>query len=552
MLCRECGVDIAEGVRFCPNCGEAVAVPAAPAAEESARAATPEDVDELVRRAVQADLRGNPDAAVVLAEDAVSADPANARARSLLAGLYERLGRTDEAVTQYEAALSLDPGNQLDRLRLKRLAPERAAALAVPRAPAAGASPSEADAVSADGAGVPEAEGTEEALEPRKRVRLLVAAAVVSCAVVVGIGLLGWKFILKPRIAPPETQLASAEHGPDVLMARARGAKLQGDYERARQLAYQVLAENPSNPQALAFLGDLSATTESAGAALGTGLADAVFPGEGSMTASGAALGLQAGLEAGAGLPLAPILAELPPATGMPPSIVSYGPQGGMVTSINPSQPQAVGTLAGLPTVDSGFGAGGGLPAVAPLDNMGALMGNVSGGMGNAGVTPLLPSGPSRNPGGTMRPGAFGSQPQQNVTSTVFPQQPMNQSPAVSGYPAQPGPSSVRPGSTGTVSGQPQGSVRVAQPQGGSGLSVNPSGGTVRQGASSVGAATGGIEDQAWRLQSEGTRLAQSGDRAGAIRALQAANDRWAESTAPTAAAARESISRQLQLLQEE
>ncbi len=546
MLCRECGVDIAEGVRFCPNCGEAVAVPAVPADEESARAATPEDVDELVRRAVQADLRGNPDAAVVLAEDAVSADPANARARSLLAGLYERLGRRDEAVTQYEAALSLDPDNQLDRLRLKRLAPERAAALAVPRATAAGASPSEADAASADVAGVPEVEGTEEALDPRKRVRLLVAAAVVSCAVVVGIGLLGWKFILKPRIAPPEAQVASAEYGPDLLMARARGAKLEGDYERARQLAYQALAEDPSNSQALAFLDELPASSGATGA-LGNGLADAVFPGEGSMTASGAALGLQAGLEAGAGLPLAPILAELPPATGTPPSIVSYGPQGGTVTSINPSQPQALGTLSGLPTIDSGYGAGGGLP-----DNMGALMGNVSGGMGNAGVTPLLPSGPSRNPGGTMRPGSFGSQPQQNSTSPIFPQQPMNQSPAVSGYPAQPGPSSVRPGSTGTVSGQPQGSVRVAQPQGGSGLSVNPSGGTVRQGASSAGAATGGIEDQAWRLQSEGTRLAQSGDTAGAIRALQAANDRWAESTAPSAVAARQSISRQLQLLQEE
>ncbi|MBD3177686.1 MAG: tetratricopeptide repeat protein, partial [Armatimonadia bacterium] len=79
-----------------------------------------EDVEELVRRAVQADLRGNPEAALGLAEDAVSADPAHARARSLLAGLYERLGRDDDAITQYEAALSLDPENQLDRLRLKR------------------------------------------------------------------------------------------------------------------------------------------------------------------------------------------------------------------------------------------------------------------------------------------------------------------------------------------------------------------------------------------------------------------------------------------------
>lgn len=544
MVCRECGIDIEAGRPFCSNCGEATAASDAVAdATEGREPPTPSvDAEELIRRAVQADLRGNLEAAVALAEDAVSADPANARARSLLAGLYERLGRTDEAITQYEAALSLDPGNQLDRLRLRRLSPERADALAAPLP---------RDEVAHDGTGAPlsilapaaSTASERSSVERRRRTAIIAASAVLSAGLVVAVGLLGWRLIVKPRVAMDETQVASSEQGPGVLLARARGAKLEGDYERARQLAYQVLAEDPDNAEARALLSELS-TSDGTSSIRGSDLADAVFPGEGSTSASGALLGLQAGYEAGAGLPTAPILAELPPATGAPPGIVSYGPLGGVATSINPAQPQATGTLSSLPSIDSAYAP------PAQQGNIGNLMGNVSGGMSNAGVTPLLPSGPSRSPG-TMRPGAMGSPAGSDGGAPVMPQPQPPQGGSISGYPAQAGPSSVRPGSTGGTVGQPQGSVRVAQPQGGgSTMSMSPSGGTVPRGTPSLGGS--GVEDEAWRLQSEGTRLAQSGDKAGAIRALQAADARWAESNAPSAAAARESIRRQLGFLQEE
>jgi tetratricopeptide (TPR) repeat protein len=552
-------VEIQEGAEFCANCGE----PAAEAAEAMAEAATPgdpipaeapgEDVEELVRRAVQADLRGNPEAALALAEDAVSADPAHARARSLLAGLYERLGRNDDAITQYEAALSLDPDNQLDRLRLKRLAPERAEALStaqmapVDTAPADAPVPQTSFSTSGeDFLGVP-ARKTGSS----RRGLLIAAAAIVAASVVVGIGLIGWKFILQPRMAQPDpsTEVAAAmDDTADRMVARARGAILQGDYERARSLANQALAADPQHEDALALLAELPAPTAEAPGGDTGDLADAVFPGEPASAAAGAVLGLQAGYEAGAGVPVAPILAELPSASEAPP-ITSTGPQGAVVTT-NPSHPQGTGSLSELPAID-GSGSTGGISAPAPQgSNMGALMGNVSGGMTNSAPSGL-PAGLSRTPG-SMRPGSAGTQQNTHQGPVVPRAQPgTTMNPSVSGGAAQPGPSTVRPAEAGT-SGQPAGSVRAAQPSGdGSTMSVNPAGGTVRSAPRGGSAPAGGnAADEAWQLQRQGMTLAQQGNTAGAIRALQAADAKWAESNAPSASTARQNIQRQLNLLE--
>jgi len=540
MFCQECGTRIETDSRFCRNCGTAVATgPTAAAAPEQAPAeqpafegaiasgATPEQTGdgaralELVRQAVQADMNGNLEAAAALGEDAVRADPGDARARSCLAGIYERLGRPADAVVQYEAAVALDPSNQLDRLRLRRLAPDREAAIHA------------------------------SSRSRRATVRWpIVAAAAAAFLVVIGVGLAGYYTLLRPKmVASRDLAMNASEDDAAILISRARGFRLTGEYDRAEETLSRALQLDPTNLGAQQLMSQIRQDKGDAGQAPTTvenpdTLGEKVFPGDQSQ-ALGAVTGVRDALQPGMptaatlGLPGSAV-GGVPAAGGIPAPFGS--PLGGFSSAGGLLPPDAAPTTVTpgtrIPSLDGTFGD----PAAGLMSNAG-----VYGGLGNAGAYgPLSGIGGSRRPGvstgggggmlpagpgGTMRPAAPGS----DVFNGSGYQGPI--------FPVGPG--------QGT-GGSPVTSVRRADGNTGSIRVVpNKTGGSVRVGGSgSPGGSSEPPEDRGSRFQAEGLRLAGQGDSAGAIRALQQAQSEFQRSSSPAAALAAENCNREISRLQ--
>ena len=85
------------------------------------------DVGRVVRDAQRApDHLGHPLAGPHLAAKAVRLRPADAVARYNLGNILAGLGRLDDAAVQFREALRLNPGLREARVRLERLAGERA------------------------------------------------------------------------------------------------------------------------------------------------------------------------------------------------------------------------------------------------------------------------------------------------------------------------------------------------------------------------------------------------------------------------------------------
>lgn len=528
MYCQECGTQIEVDSRFCRNCGTSVA--AAPSAatdqedavgeqpvfeEASPHGATTEPTGdhqralELVRQAVQADMNGRLETAATLAEDAVRADPADARARSCLAGIYERLGRSADAVIQYEAAVALDPSNQLDRLRLRRLAPDREAAV--------------------------------HASSPQRRTALrwpVVVAAAAAFVIVTGTGLVGYFTLLKPKIAASrELAMNVSEDDAAILLSRARGDyRLMRDYDGAEALLWQVLEQDPNNTEAQQLLAEVLAAKGSSGATPTAAenpdtRIETVFPSD-ETQALGAVIGVRDSLQPS--LPVSPAL-PLPgaaqggmPGAGIPTPLGSplTGPAlpGGVYPSDAP--PYTITSGNREPSLDN------------PLGNPGGGLMSRAGGVGNAAVWPGPLSGlgaPRRpgidsGPGGRMRP----SPPGYNVFNDSGNQGPI--------FPIAPS------GGGGDVP-----SVRRAE--GGSPpirISAGSRGGSVRSPGpgTSGGGSVEAPEDRGSRLQAEGLRLADLGDSAGAIRALQQAQAEFQRSSNPAAGLSAKNCDREIGRLQ--
>lgn len=113
--CENCAIILDDDVKFCPNCGNAVA--------ESSVASDDIDV-RLAALLTSANLhrvRREWDAAVADATEALRIAPDRAEVASLLANIYEQRGDLDEAAIWYRIALDLDPQNTANRTRLERV-----------------------------------------------------------------------------------------------------------------------------------------------------------------------------------------------------------------------------------------------------------------------------------------------------------------------------------------------------------------------------------------------------------------------------------------------
>jgi tetratricopeptide (TPR) repeat protein len=327
---------------------------------------------EILRQAVQADMTGDVERALTLAEEAARIDPASASARSCLAGLYERLGRTEDAISQYEASLSLDPSNQLDLLRLRRLAPDRAALLSA-RAPRG---------------------------KPRRWVAVAIAAA--CFLVVVGSSTAAYWMFVRPHRTGDESGQTVASADPATLVARARGRLLTGEPAVAETLLLEALRVDPTNADALAVLEQVrssptyGASVESQAHAE-AGLPGLLFPGPNGTQATGAALGLAESLTAG--LPATPPVPGS--STGIPPAAGFSSTPGETQLGAPPAGTFTPG-LGGLPPTigPNNVTPGNRIPSV---DGGGSLLGNLQGGISN-----VFDRGPSSPGGGLRRPGVAG------------------------------------------------------------------------------------------------------------------------------------------------
>lgn len=383
MYCKECGTLNDSDSRFCRNCGAALeaADPAPPTpvataspAEESVPILPPDPVDvtALLREAANVETGGDLAGAIALAEKAVFGDPGDARARSCLAGLYERASRTEDAVAQYEAALAIDPSSRLDRLRLARLAPDREGAL-----PASGAA--------------------------KDKRPLWIAAGVAAgvFALVTAGGLIGYFAWWQPnhRIDAIETASATATSAEDA-MSRARGALAVGDYLDAERWVNSALEADPTNREAQALLKTIYREQAGGGAgeALPATVASQVFASDPTAPSVGAVLGVADGLSSGlaAAMPPPGLALPEPGASAMTPEASGSLPPAGSLAPLSMAPRVDPNSEAALFNQQSAGARGA---TVDPGSDRGGLLENTSA----SGPAPD-PQSASPSGTGTMRP----------------------------------------------------------------------------------------------------------------------------------------------------
>lgn len=546
MYCTQCGTPNQESARFCRNCGTPMAAsaptarsqpgaaPVAVPAEvrvESAVPPPPPDIVELLREAVEAEQDGDLDRALSLAEEAVRISPADARARSCLAGLYERAGRPDEAVAQYEASLALEPGNQLDRLRLARLAPDRAQVLTGPRG--------------------------------RRRLSWRVAAVVLAASVITLGGVLT---IVLTRSAATSAKAKAreaderlvAQTNADALVSSARGAMLMGELSRAEALLQSALREDPANREAQSLLADVTNRLYSSAPAPGTsgmaeaaGLGSIVFPTTSGVGASGALLGVQDAAQVGISVasivpPTLPTVEVPSTGGGIPPA--SSSP----LTAASPPQasgPTAPPTTPAQPTATPDPRSMSATWSGGPSSDRGDLMTRLDGGLTNSAASSGPTMGYSRRPGDredAMRPSFAPSFNNTDVGSVSF-------SP----------PSSAAGFSPAGQASTSEGSFRPAGSDvGASGTSFRPATGTgatggagpsirVSAGSSGSGGAPTAVDtaDRAQQLEYAAHEARRRGDHAEAVRLYDQALAAWDASGSPAREAHRETIASALRQL---
>jgi len=113
--CPECGIEIEDGSRFCPNCGKTT--------DSQADA-----VKMLTDSANAHRLRGDYESAAADATAALKLDPENAHLAALLSTIYEDQGRYDEAAVWLRTALDIQPRDVAYSARLALLNERIAAA----------------------------------------------------------------------------------------------------------------------------------------------------------------------------------------------------------------------------------------------------------------------------------------------------------------------------------------------------------------------------------------------------------------------------------------
>jgi len=113
--CENCEIILDDNVRFCPNCGNAVAGSSATSEDRDVRLAA------LLTSANLHRVKREWDAAVADATEALRIAPDRAEVASLLANIYEQRGNLEEAAIWYRIALDLDPQRSVDRIRLENV-----------------------------------------------------------------------------------------------------------------------------------------------------------------------------------------------------------------------------------------------------------------------------------------------------------------------------------------------------------------------------------------------------------------------------------------------
>lgn len=113
ICCQACSKTSTLDSRFCRSCG----VELSQEVIDSARAENSELIDQGIGRLAE----GRVDEAILVAQEALSHDPASSDAYALLGDAYERKGNLPSALEAYEKVVDLNPDSPLDRVKLTYL-----------------------------------------------------------------------------------------------------------------------------------------------------------------------------------------------------------------------------------------------------------------------------------------------------------------------------------------------------------------------------------------------------------------------------------------------
>jgi len=133
VVCPQCGTENPDRARFCLSCGLFLRVAGPlyqqskpfeaekPAQAEERAEPTSDSQPSLLEQALTASDRGETATAIELCRAAITENPENGAAFSLLGVLYERIGENQRAIEAYERALELNPDSTADREHLALL-----------------------------------------------------------------------------------------------------------------------------------------------------------------------------------------------------------------------------------------------------------------------------------------------------------------------------------------------------------------------------------------------------------------------------------------------
>ena len=113
VVCKNCNKENSLDSRFCRSCG----VGLSDAELQTER----QKLEDLVAEGYRQFSAGQTEDALLIAQSAVTQDPAHSSARSLMGMAFERQGRIAEALECYEQVLDLNPDSALDRIKVTQL-----------------------------------------------------------------------------------------------------------------------------------------------------------------------------------------------------------------------------------------------------------------------------------------------------------------------------------------------------------------------------------------------------------------------------------------------